>query len=263
MKLPIISSLSLAVLAGISLVTPAFATVNIDLRHRRQWRKCERHATGTYGAVANAYKIAKNETTISQYAEFLNAVAKTDTYGLYSTGMTTSYINGITPERVVRQLHLFRGSRQRQQADHLCELVRCGAFHQLAAQRPADRCAERRYHGRRSLHAQWGHQRHESPKTSEPRCGFLPKTSGIRRLITIRTRAAPEWAAIGRRRRRAIRLPDNTIGVADSANYYDGDYVGYPGSWLITDVGAYGAEFAKARMGPTTRRATCGNGMMP
>ena len=36
-------------------------------------------ATG-YGAVGYAYRIAKNETTIGQYAEFLNAVAKTDTY---------------------------------------------------------------------------------------------------------------------------------------------------------------------------------------
>ena len=49
-----------------------------------------------YGSVAYNYKIAKNETTISQYAEFLNAVAKTDTYSLYSAGMTTSYINGIS-----------------------------------------------------------------------------------------------------------------------------------------------------------------------
>ena len=31
----------------------------------------------------------------------------------------------------------------------------------------------------------------------------------------------------------------NTIGVANSANYYDGDYVGYPGA-ALTDVGAYG-----------------------
>ena len=46
--------------------------------------------------MAYAYQIAKNETTITQYAEFLNAVAKTDTYGLYSTSMTTSYINGIS-----------------------------------------------------------------------------------------------------------------------------------------------------------------------
>ena len=54
-------------------------------------------ATGSvYGAVAYAYSIAKNETTISQDAEFLNAAAKTDSYGLYSTFMTTSSINGIS-----------------------------------------------------------------------------------------------------------------------------------------------------------------------
>ena len=48
------------------------------------------------GAVSYVYQIAKNETTISQYAEFLNAVAKTDSYALYSSSMTTSFINGIS-----------------------------------------------------------------------------------------------------------------------------------------------------------------------
>src|SRR5665647_1441137 len=39
------------------------------------------------GAVAHAYNIGKYEVTAGQYTEFLNAVAKTDTYGLYSTSM--------------------------------------------------------------------------------------------------------------------------------------------------------------------------------
>jgi uncharacterized repeat protein (TIGR02543 family) len=38
-------------------------------------------------------------------------------------------------------------------------------------------------------------------------------------------------------------LAGNTIGVANSANYYDGDYVGFPGM-ALTDVGAYGANSA-------------------
>ncbi|MCX5653057.1 MAG: SUMF1/EgtB/PvdO family nonheme iron enzyme [Planctomycetota bacterium] len=39
------------------------------------------------GSVAYAYNIGKYEVTAGQYTEFLNAVAKTDTYGLYNTFM--------------------------------------------------------------------------------------------------------------------------------------------------------------------------------
>jgi formylglycine-generating enzyme required for sulfatase activity len=50
-----------------------------------------------YGAVADAFKISRNETTLSQYAEFLNAKATTDPYGLYNTGMASDLtIAGIT-----------------------------------------------------------------------------------------------------------------------------------------------------------------------
>jgi T5SS/PEP-CTERM-associated repeat protein len=40
-----------------------------------------------YGAVAYAYNIGKYEVTAGQYTEFLNAVAATDTYGLYNGSM--------------------------------------------------------------------------------------------------------------------------------------------------------------------------------
>ena len=43
-----------------------------------------------YGAVDYAYNIGKYEVTAGQYAEFLNAVAATDTYGLYNTSMWSS-----------------------------------------------------------------------------------------------------------------------------------------------------------------------------
>ena len=40
-----------------------------------------------YGAVAYTFNMGKFEVTAGQYTAFLNAAAKTDTYGLYSTSM--------------------------------------------------------------------------------------------------------------------------------------------------------------------------------
>jgi cysteine-rich repeat protein len=48
------------------------------------------------GSVAYSYYISKYEVTNAQYAEFLNAVADTDTYGLYSMGMAADARGGIT-----------------------------------------------------------------------------------------------------------------------------------------------------------------------
>jgi formylglycine-generating enzyme required for sulfatase activity len=42
-----------------------------------------------YGAVAYEYKIGKYEVTNAQYGAFLNAAAKTDSYGLYNSNMST------------------------------------------------------------------------------------------------------------------------------------------------------------------------------
>jgi len=47
-------------------------------------------ATG-YGAVNYEYRIGKYEITIGQYVEFLNAVAKSDPYGLYNSSMATDW----------------------------------------------------------------------------------------------------------------------------------------------------------------------------
>lgn len=43
-----------------------------------------------YGAVSYTYNIGKYEVTAAQYTAFLNAKAKTDTYGLYNTNMDTA-----------------------------------------------------------------------------------------------------------------------------------------------------------------------------
>jgi len=50
----------------------------------------------TFGGVAHEYQIGKYEVSVEQYASFLNAVAKTDTYGLYNTDMAAdAQISGI------------------------------------------------------------------------------------------------------------------------------------------------------------------------
>ncbi|MBP6964111.1 MAG: SUMF1/EgtB/PvdO family nonheme iron enzyme [Armatimonadetes bacterium] len=49
-----------------------------------------RYATPGFGSVGYTYKIGTYETTAGQYTAFLNAVAATDTYGLYNSQMWDS-----------------------------------------------------------------------------------------------------------------------------------------------------------------------------
>lgn len=49
-----------------------------------------RYETPGYGSVGYEYNIGKYEVTAGQYTEFLNAVARTDTYGLYNLSMWSS-----------------------------------------------------------------------------------------------------------------------------------------------------------------------------
>jgi formylglycine-generating enzyme required for sulfatase activity len=52
--------------------------------------------TTGFGAVSYEYKIGKYLITNEEYCSFLNAVAITDTYGLYSTQMSSERVGGIT-----------------------------------------------------------------------------------------------------------------------------------------------------------------------
>jgi len=52
----------------------------------------------TAGSVASTYEIGKYEVTAGQYTAFLNAVAKTDTYGLYDPSMAS----GFAPCNIIR-----------------------------------------------------------------------------------------------------------------------------------------------------------------
>lgn len=57
--------------------------------------RLENSDTTYYGGVEYVYAIGKYEVTNAQYCEFLNAVAATDTYGLYSTDMGSAIYGGI------------------------------------------------------------------------------------------------------------------------------------------------------------------------
>lgn len=51
----------------------------------------------TFGSVNYIYQIGKYEVTVANYTEFLNAVAKTDTYGLWNNAMqAAASVAGIT-----------------------------------------------------------------------------------------------------------------------------------------------------------------------
>jgi len=91
------SSYAAAVAAAVAAVVfsavfqPASArAVTIDLVSVGNPGNANDPATGNlYGGVAYDYQIGKYKVTIGQYTEFLNAVAKTDTYSLYSASMAT------------------------------------------------------------------------------------------------------------------------------------------------------------------------------
>jgi formylglycine-generating enzyme required for sulfatase activity len=86
-RLPrVVFSIGVAALLA-SLAVPARA-VTIDMVTVGNAGNANDPATGNlYGGVNYSYQIGRYDVTIGQYTDFLNAVAATDTYGLYSDGM--------------------------------------------------------------------------------------------------------------------------------------------------------------------------------
>lgn len=91
-------NIGLAILASMTLANSASAVVSIDYVTVGHPGNEDDPADGDlwtnglqrYGAVDHDFGIAKNETTIGQYAEFLNTVARSDPYGLYNTAMASA-----------------------------------------------------------------------------------------------------------------------------------------------------------------------------
>jgi formylglycine-generating enzyme required for sulfatase activity len=98
---------ALTALAGILLVSQASASVVIDWvtigdpGNAAQTAANRTHSFGSggdgYGAVAGTFAISRNETTLANYAAFLNAKVTTDPYNLCNPSMTSNTnIAGIT-----------------------------------------------------------------------------------------------------------------------------------------------------------------------
>jgi formylglycine-generating enzyme len=86
----------MAAALGVLGVMPASGLITLDSVYVGDIGNPNDPATG-YGAVAYGYSIGKYEVTLNQYCAFLNAVAATDTYGLYNPSMgTVAYSLGIS-----------------------------------------------------------------------------------------------------------------------------------------------------------------------
>jgi sulfatase modifying factor 1 len=233
-KLPIFSTLGLATLAGIALSTPAFAVVSID--YVTVGNAGNTADTSGYGAVADAYNIGKNEVTISQYAEFLNAAAKTDTYGLWNSNMgSDANIAGITRDGS-------NGSYSYTVTGSGLRPITYVSWYDAA------RFTNWLGNGQGSGSTETG------AYTLTGNTGIITKNVGA----TVWIPSEDEWykaayydptknAGAGGywlHANQSDTMMTNTVGVAGAANYYDGNYAkdqnGLPS--YLTDVGGYGSN---------------------
>ena len=89
MKQSITSTFGLAILAGISLVSPAFAVVNMSWTSIGNVNNAADPSTG-YGSVDHAYNIGTYDVTNAQYVDFLNAKGASNSNGIYNGTMGTA-----------------------------------------------------------------------------------------------------------------------------------------------------------------------------
>ena len=232
----------LAILAAGPLVNSASAVVNIAYVPVGNAGNAPDTADGDssipgvqrYGAVPYDYQIAKNETTIGQYAEFLNAKAKTDPYGLYSPAMASDpYIAGI--------------SRTGSSGDYVYAPV-AGSVNKpitYVSWFDAARFCNWMQNGQGSGSTETG-----AYTLNGAMGGIYAVNPGARTWIPSENewyKAAYYDATKGgtggywQYPTQSDALGGNTIGVAGAANYNDGDYVGYPGM-ALTEVGAFSSN---------------------
>jgi len=233
MKHSLILSLGLAVLASITLALPASATVNINWVTVGDVNNPNDPLTG-YGSVDHAYKIAQNDTTISQYCEFLNAVAKSDPHALYNLFMTyDAVIAGI--------------SRSGSSGSYSYAVIGTSGNKPITyvSWYDAARFCNWMQNGQGGGSTETG-----AYTLNGAMAGIILKNSNA----TVWIPSENEWykAAYYDPTKggsnywlyptRSDTLAGNTIGVAHSANCWNGSYATNPAG--LTDVGAYGANSA-------------------
>ena len=195
--------------------------------------------TAGYGAVAYEYNIARNETTISQYAAFLNAAAASDPYGLWTSGMSTD-------------LNSAGISRSGSSGSYTYSVIGSG-------DRPITYVSW--FDAARFVN--WLHNGQGAGSTETGVYNLNGATSGIFTAqvgATVWLPTEDEWykaayydptknAGAGGywlHANRSDSMTSNLIGAVGAANYYDGDFaVTQSGSLssgqnYLTDVGAYG-----------------------
>jgi len=237
--------MGLAALAGIALATPAFSAVNIGYAPVGDAGNAADPATGGFfGAVSYDYNIAKDETTIGHYTEFLNSVAKSDPHGLYSTNMASrAYIAGIV--------------RSGSDGNYSYSAVPGSENKPISYVSWFDA----------ARFCNWLHNGQGNGSTETGAYTLNGATSGIftRNLAaTVWIPTENEWykaayydpskggtGGYWAQATRSDTLDGNTVGTAGSANYFDGDYVGSgtavtPTTIALTDVGAYGLNSQSA-----------------
>jgi len=241
---------ALAVLAGISLISPAFAAVTIDWvtigdpGNLAQTAANRTHAFGGdgYGAVADTFRISRNETTLANYAAFLNAKATTDPYSLYNTQMgSNANIAGIT--------------RSGSSGSYSYTVTGSGA-------RPityvswfdAARFTNWMHNGQGSGDTETGAYTlvggqisGTAPAKNVGATVWIPTENEWFKAAyydpTHMSGAGGYWLHANQ----SNSMTSNTVGVAGAANYFDGDYVGsgtssFPSGNALTDAGAYGTD---------------------
>lgn len=236
-----ISKLGWVALLGILPVTPVMGVISIDVVAVGNTGNLADPATGSiYGAVAQAYNIANNETTISQYAAFLNAVAATDTYGLYNTAMGSStVIAGITRSNVSGSYSyaVVAGSGNKPityvswfDAARFCNWLHHG---QPTGLQTTGTTEDGAYNllgavSGTGFSVQSGAKVWIPSENEWYKAAYYDPTKGG---------TGGYWLDANQ----SNTMTSNTIGVAGASNYYDGDYVGFPGP-ALTEGGAYGAN---------------------
>jgi formylglycine-generating enzyme required for sulfatase activity len=194
-----------------------------------------------YGAVAYEYQIARNETTIGQYAAFLAAKAQSDNYGLYNTSMASStYLGSLITRGGASGNYSYTVASGRENLP----VAYVSWF-------DAARFCNWLHNGQGNGSTETG-----AYTLNGAMSGFITKNADARFWIPTEDewyKAAyydPTKGGTGGywlHANQSNSLAGNTIGNANSANYYDGDFVGsgtssFPSGNALTDVGAYGSN---------------------